>query len=207
MPFLFNNLEVFSALLALLCVWLAAINHIWNWPVAMVSSIGYIVVFYQSQLYSDAFLNIVFLLFQSYGWISWKQQGILSPQPMKKKSVARLLLVMVLLYPFWVNFITYHLPQLPVWVFGNSKAVLPPPKFPWIDAALMLCSLLALIMQSKRWIEHWYLWVAVDIVYVPMYYLSGNTITAILYFIYIGLAVYGYGEWKRISSPPRLADT
>lgn len=200
MDLFFQYIEEFSAVLALLCVWLAAINHVFNWPTAMLSSLGYIVVFYQSQLYSDAFLNVVFLIFQTYGWLTWRNSPQSGPSSMNGKTVIQLILVLGLIYWPWVVFITQYLPHIPQWLFGDSAGILLPPKYPWLDAALMLLSVLALIMQSKRWIEHWYLWILVDLFYVPIYYLSGNTITSALYFLYIGLAIYGYYQWLRIKN-------
>ena len=47
-------------------------------------------------------------------------------------------------------------------------------------------------MQGKRWIQHWYVWVLVDVVYVPMYVLNRNFITAVLYlvaFAFLGLLI------------------
>lgn len=194
----FFYLEVISALLALLCVWLAAIHHVLNWPVAMASSLGYIIVFFNTQLYSEAFLNVFFLGFQSFGWWTWKNQLDTKPSSVNGIIFFKLLFLMMLIYYPWVEFIIHGLPQLPIGLFGNSHSALPPPKFPYLDAALMMLSILALIMQSKRWIEHWYVWILVDLFYVPMYWMSGNTITALLYGIYIGLAVYGIRQWKML---------
>jgi nicotinamide mononucleotide transporter len=198
LDFFIEYIELFSAILALGCVWLAAINNVANWPIAMLSSLGYILVFYRSQLYSDAFLNIIFLVFQCYGWFMWSNTNQRSPGNMDKRTVTLLMLLFGLIYWPWVVFITQYLPSLPQWINGESAGKLPPPQYPWMDAALMLISVLALIMQSKRWIEHWYLWIFVDLFYVPIYYLSGNKITAALYLLYIGLAIFGYLQWLKI---------
>ncbi len=173
----------------------------------MISSLGYIVVFYQSQLYSDSFLNIIFLVFQSYGWLTWRKSVHSIPISMERKTVARMVLVLGLIYWPWVVFITQYLIHIPQWLFGDSAAILLPPKYPWLDAALMLMSVLALIMQSKRWIEHWYLWILVDLFYVPIYYLSGNTVTSALYFLYIGLAIFGYFQWLKLKNQHHPAYT
>ncbi|NBX63567.1 MAG: hypothetical protein EBT66_01195 [Bacteroidetes bacterium] len=71
----FTNTELVAAILSFWCVWLAAKNSILNWPVAMAGSVLYVVVFYQSALYSDAFLNVIFLGFQAFGWYKWSRSG------------------------------------------------------------------------------------------------------------------------------------
>jgi nicotinamide mononucleotide transporter len=65
-----------------------------------------------------------------------------------------------------------------------------------VDAALLMLSLSALYMQAKRWIQNWWVWILVDVVYIPLYIANDNWITAILYLIYIPLAWKGYKMWR-----------
>jgi nicotinamide mononucleotide transporter len=61
---------------------------------------------------------------------------------------------------------------------------------------LLFLSLSALYMQAKKWIQNWILWIIVDLIYVPVYWLNHNYITAILYLIYIPLALKGLQMWR-----------
>jgi nicotinamide mononucleotide transporter len=61
---------------------------------------------------------------------------------------------------------------------------------------LLFLSLSALYMQAKKWIQNWILWIIVDLIYVPVYWLNHNYITAILYLIYIPLAFKGLQMWR-----------
>ena len=72
----------------------------------------------------------------------------------------------------------------------------PDASFIWVDAALTLLSISALFWQSRRFIQNWYLWVLVDVVYVPMYYANGQTVTAVLYALFLILCLNGYRSWK-----------
>ena len=74
------------------------------------------------------------------------------------------------------------------------------------DAMLLFLSLSALYMQAKKWIQNWILWIVVDLIYVPVYWLNHNYITAFLYLIYIPIAVKGYQMWKNESKQFSLVE-
>lgn len=182
-------LEIIAALLTIWCVLLAAKNKILNWPVSMISSIFYFVIFFENRFFSDAYLQIAFLLFQSYGWWYWSN---LNPSKKEKEisnihkpQALKLLIVSSLLYLIWL-FI--------------YKKINPTARIPEIDALTTIMSLTALYMQVKHWIENWIVWIIVDLIYIPMYIYGKQYITAILYLLLIAIAVKGYFDWKRISS-------
>jgi nicotinamide mononucleotide transporter len=176
-------LEWLAAALSLWCVWLAAKNRILNWPVAMVASCLYAYVFYHAGLVSDAVLQGVFLGFQAYGWVQWASPGK-GPLPISigpGRTLILTLLVAAVVYPIWVQGVSHLKPDA---------------SFIWVDAALTLLSISALFWQSRRFIQNWYLWVLVDVIYVPMYYANGQTVTAVLYALFLVLCLNGYRSWK-----------
>ena len=66
---------------------------------------------------------------------------------------------------------------------------------PTWDAGTTSFSLVAQWMTTRKWIENWKLWIAVDVVYVGMYLSQGLYPTAALYVTFLVLAVLGYREW------------
>jgi nicotinamide mononucleotide transporter len=68
-----GTLEWFGVFTGILCVWLAAKNNIWNWPIAIVSVAIYIFIFFESKLYADMGLQFYFLVLNIYGWIYWSR--------------------------------------------------------------------------------------------------------------------------------------
>lgn len=198
------NLELVAALLSLWCVWLAAKNNILNWPVAMLGSIGYIFVFTSVKLYSDAMLNTIFLAFQAYGWYAWNKENkskvngsetALSVSVLKPKLGVGLFAIALIIYYPWIIFISQWLPNQH-WILLGYSVQFHAPMMPYLDAAMMFVSLIALYLQSKRILFHWYLWILVDLVYVPIYIKSETYYTAILYAIYIPMAIAGLKLWK-----------
>ena len=167
--------EWIAAILSFWCVVLAAKNSIWNWPVALIGSMIYAFVFLESALYSDALLNVIFVIFQIYGWMSWRKNSVvgepLRPTFGQRKSILKVLVIALFIYPFWVYVISSGLFEktLAAVLSGDYFLVTPgvgkhtqmpiiaPPRFIYIDAMLLFLSLSALYMQAKKWIQNWIL--------------------------------------------------
>jgi len=178
--------ESVGAILTVGCVYLATQNKITNWPISILASMVYFYVFYQNHFFSDAYLQIVFVLFQLYGWWFWSH---LNPtkklqyiHKIDRKSIIILAIISVLLYGIWLHF---------------YKLINPTARIPEVDSLTTIISLAALFMQAKRWIENWVIWVLVDIMYVPMYIYGEQYITAYLYGFLAIMAIYGMKEWQK----------
>ena len=68
---------------------------------------------------------------------------------------------------------------------------------PWLDALLTTTSLVAQWMMTRKILENWILWIAVDVVYVPMFWSQRLYATSLLYAAFLVLAVMGYTQWRR----------
>ncbi len=71
------------------------------------------------------------------------------------------------------------------------------PWVPWTDAALTAASLVAQWMMTRKLVENWLVWIAVDVVYVPLLAYKGLYAFAALYAVFLALAVKGYVDWRR----------
>jgi len=178
--------ESVGAMLTVWCVYLATQNKIINWPTSILASIIYFYIFYQNHFFSDAYLQIVFVLFQIYGWWFWSR---LNPSKYQKKirkidikSKLFLTIITCILFAIWQHY---------------YKILNPTARIPEIDAFTTIISLTALYMQAKRWIENWVIWIIANIIYVPMYMVGKQYITACLYSFLILMAFYGYREWNK----------
>ncbi len=178
--------ESVAAILTIWCVYLAAQNKITNWPISILASIVYFYVFYQNHFFSDAYLQLVFVIFQLYGWWFWSKlnpsKQLQKISKINRKSTLLLAVISLLLYGIWLYF---------------YKIINPTARIPEIDALTTIISLTALYMQAKRWIENWVIWIIVDIMYVPMYIFGEQYITACLYIFLIIMAIYGFKEWQK----------
>ena len=67
---------------------------------------------------------------------------------------------------------------------------------PFWDAMTTAGSIVAMWMLSRKYVEQWLVWLAVDLVTVGLYLYKGIPLTAGLYAFYSALAVAGYLRWK-----------
>jgi nicotinamide mononucleotide transporter len=46
-------------------------------------------------------------------------------------------------------------------------------------------------------VESWWIWIAVDLIYVPLYVYKGLRLTAVLYFVFMVLCIIGLRAWNK----------
>jgi|SRR5665213_350925 len=177
-------LEIMGVITGLLCVGLAALNNIWNWPIAIISVGIYIFIFFDSHLYADMGLQVYFMAMNIYGWYYWSQK----PDSEDKTPVMRITQQEIL----------YSLIAVVVFtIFFGSVLKYTPASYPFVDSFCAACSLVAQVFLARKVLENWLIWIFVDIIYVGVYIFKGLDLTAIMYGVYVGLALWGYMDWKR----------
>jgi nicotinamide mononucleotide transporter len=68
---------------------------------------------------------------------------------------------------------------------------------PYVDSSLTVGSLLAQWMMTRKYVENWAIWVALDVAYVIVFLNRDLKLTAFLYVVYGILAWRGLVEWRR----------
>ncbi len=178
-----NPLEIAGVATGILAVWLTTREHILCWPLGIVSVSLFILVFYDARLYGAMGLQVVYVLLASYGWHAWLRGG----PGHERLRVSR---VPGVAWPFLAGTALAGAGLLGGWLAFRTDAALP-----WTDATTTSASLVAQFMQTRKWIENWLVWLVVDVVYVAMYLSQGLAMTALLYAVYLGLAVLGWRQW------------
>jgi nicotinamide mononucleotide transporter len=69
--------------------------------------------------------------------------------------------------------------------------------FPYLDSFCTACSLVAQVFLARKVIENWLIWIFVDVIYVGVYIYKDLHLTAVMYAIYVGIALMGYVDWRR----------
>jgi nicotinamide mononucleotide transporter len=184
-------LEITGVITGLLCVYLAALNNIWNWPVAIVSVGIYIFIFFHKQLYSDMGLQVYFMITNFYGWYFWSRKPAIAVRTPVVLITARQILYSAAIIAIVTPSLGY------MWIRLAPMLHYDPVSYPYIDGFCTACSLVAQVFLARKVLENWLIWIFVDIIYVGIYILKGLDLTAIMYAIYIGIALFGYIDWKK----------
>ena len=180
-------LELISFLLAVTTVVLNIRQKHWAWLFSIASSGTYAVVFFDARLYGDMGLQFVFIAASVWGWYTWLHGAAGDNAPL---AVTRLnpgsrawvlvawLAGFVLLSTFLDNFTDTDVPHA--------------------DAFLTAGSLLGQLLLARKKLENWHIWIAVDILYVGLYVYKGLMLTAVLYGVFVLLAIAGLRTWAAL---------
>lgn len=179
-----HKLELTSAVTAALGIWLTTKRRLICWPITLISIFLYMLVFYRAKLYSDALLQVFFVAFTVYGWWHWwrgaRQDGEVRVAPLAFRNL----------------FLALAIGVAGSFILG-SLAVRIHAALPHLDATLMSYSLVASWWQARKHIANWWLWIVVDLIYIGEYLYKDLIVTAILYAVFVGLAVLGLRDWRR----------
>ena len=184
-------LEIIGVITGLLCVYLAALNNIWNWPTAIISVGIYIFIFLDARLYADMGLQVYFLAMNIYGWYFWSKKQATE----LKTPVALITLRQAIISVLIVAVVT---PSLGFLLIKLSPILhYKPASFPYLDSFCTACSLVGQVFLARKVLENWLIWIFVDIIYVGVYLFKGLDLTAVMYAIYVGIALLGYIDWRK----------
>lgn len=193
-------------------------RKVWAWPVGIIGNALLFTVFMgvwfanpqEQSLFGQAARQIFFILTSLYGWWAWQRSRRTRPKDAPaitprwataRERTAYLVGAVVLVV-------------LAQWVFAQVGAGFPAPRwYYWTDAWIFVGSMLATYAMARGWVDFWLVWIAVDIVGVPLLWHSGFYPSAVLFMVYGAFVIWGFFVWKRaarVEAPtgggPSLAD-
>lgn len=179
-------IEIIGVITGFICVWLAARNNIWNFPVTILSVLLYMFIFYEAKLYADMGLQGYFLAMAIYGWYYWINRSDDGDKikPVRRLTSKVLVIGLLVIAAFTILFGTF--------LNRNTDAF-----FPYLDSLCAGGSLFGSFLLSRRILENWLVWIFVDVVYLFLYISKELFLTTLLYGAYIVVAIIGYREWKK----------
>ncbi|MFB7559505.1 nicotinamide riboside transporter PnuC [Streptomyces brevispora] len=169
-----------------LCVRLVARQHLANWPIGIANNLFFILLFAQSGLYADAGLQIVFIALAAYGWWTWTHGGGPGADGLPVRSTTRA--EWALLFAAGV----VGTLALTVLLDRATDSTVP-----FWDALTTALSLAATYGQCRKLVESWWLWIAADVVYIPLYAYKELYLTSLLYAGFLMLCLIGLRNWRR----------
>jgi nicotinamide mononucleotide transporter len=172
------------------------------WPVGIVGNILLFTVFLGGvfdtpndlNLYGQAGRQIFFLAVSVYGFVRWYQfkhsqgEGAVGVRPRWAGMSGRIQLLVgavVLTTVFY-----FILRALGSWG-------------PLADAWILTGSILATYGMARGWVEFWLVWIAVDLVGVPLLLNAQLYPSALMYIVYGAICVVGFVSWLRIERRER----
>lgn len=176
--------EVFGFITGGLTVWLTVKENIWNWPIGIANNVFFIILFFQSHLFADMALQVVYIVLSVLGWYWWlrggKNQSALTVSHVDMKTLLVLIGVGIIATAGMTRYLSTIQDSAPFW-----------------DALTTVMSLIAQYLLTKKYIENWYVWLSADVIYVALYAYKSLYLTSVLYAIFFAMCIAGLYEWKR----------
>jgi len=147
------------------------------------------VIFWRAGLYADSLLQLVYVAISLYGIWRWRSGAAAGAVRPVGRTPAREWLALA------------ALGTLACIGLGLFLARHTPSTVPWADAFTTVLSLCAQWLMSRRFLENWLLWIAADLVYIPLYLYKDLALTAGLYAVFLALCVQGLLGWRRERAP------
>lgn len=178
-------LEIAANAVNALAIVLAGRNSVHTWWTGIVGSVLFGILFFSTQLYADATLQVFFLITSAVGWHAWVRGGA-GAKPLAIARASRRLLIGALLAAVAVTagygWVLHH--------FTNAFA-------PYFDSAVLAFSVVAQLLLMARRLETWWFWLLVNTLSIPLFASRGLTLTAVLYVGFWINAVISLRSWKR----------
>lgn len=186
-------IEITGAVIGLTYLYLEYKANVWLWPVGILMSLFYVIIYVTGKFYADAALQVYYIGANVYGLVQWtisrkRENGSSGweEDELRIRNTPKRLWVPLLFISIGLWLLIY----LFLHAFTDSPVALG-------DAFTTSLSIVAMWMLSRKYLEQWLLWVVVNVVCVALYFWKGLYPTAILYSVYVIVAVLGYLRWKK----------
>lgn len=176
-----NFLEAFAVWTSYLCTWLCVKQTRWNYPVGIVTTFAYSILFWQFGLTALAIFNMYLVFSLAYGYWRWNSDD--NTKPVTYTSAWA-----YFAYAF-LALLIYGLMVIIHAILGQEVGV--------IDIWLAVASGVAQFLLDNKKIENWAIWIGVNIFSIWLYFDTGLYIVAFQYVFFLMNAFYGYYSWKK----------
>ncbi|GAA4189346.1 nicotinamide mononucleotide transporter family protein [Microbispora amethystogenes] len=177
---------------ALGTVWLAIKKTIWTWPVQLLGSVLLFVASVGAHITGNALKQALFGVLAVYGWVKWSrgtrggaELPIRSARPGERAALLGLLVAGTVAVALTFTFLNSR-----GWNISWS---------PWPDAYIFVGSAAATWAQGRALVDFWIIWVAVDLVGVPLAFSSGLVVSGVVYGLFFLMVMIGFRDWLRQS--------
>lgn len=157
----------------------------------LINSVLYAIIAFEAAYYGETMLNLIYYVpMQFVGFYVWSRHMNQESHEVEKrhmKNTGRLILLLCMiagtvLYGYLLKFL------------GDAM--------PFVDAFTTVSSVIAMIISVRMFAEQWWVWVAIDVFSVYMWYMdfskgSDNIATLLMWVVYLGNAVIMLVKWEK----------
>lgn len=180
-----SPVEILAVALGIANIVLLVRRSIWNYPFGIATVLLQGWLFVEGKLYSDALLQLFFVVLNVYGWLNWSRA---------RTNDAGVPVRWMGALPFMASAIIAGMATL---AWGTLMHRHTDAAYPYWDGSVAMMSVLAQALLARRFVDNWIWWIIVDLAAVPLYWAKGLHLIAALYVLNLALSVAGLIEWRR----------
>lgn len=201
-------IEAIGTVFGLLCIWFASKEKIINYLFGLINVTLFAAIFFQIQLYASLLLQVFFFAANLYGWYAWSRQNEANEAALKIRwlprskafTLAAVCLVAIALMTFFIDPVFAVLTHIAVGIMQSLGVVvempqLQPDAFPLWDSAMLILSIAAMVLMTRKYVENWLLWVVIDVISVVIYAIQGVYAMSLEYILLTAIAGMGSLAW------------
>lgn len=181
------TLQIIGVALGLLYLYFEYKANIWLWVIGLIMPIVHGTLYFRQGLYADFSMELYYILAGIYGLIAWRRGDKKSKSELKISYTPRVAWVAIVGVYVLLHATIYML----LVTFTDSNV-------PFWDSLTTSLSVVAYWLLSRKYVEQWLVWLAVDVITVGLYIYKDIPLTAGLYALYSALAIAGYMRWRRV---------
>lgn len=181
--------ELAAVVFAIAYLLLAVRENVWCWFFAFVSTAIYTVLFWDVSLLMDSALNVYYMAMAIFGWYQWTRGGVGrgdEPHTLAIRSLSGQQHGLIIISIILLTGVSGYL------LGEHSNAA-----WPYVDSFTTWASVITTYLVTRKYLQNWLYWIVIDAVAVPLYIERGLNLTALLFAIYIIIAVLGYFNWQK----------
>ena len=188
-------LDIVTTVLGLAYILLEYRASVWMWLAGFLMQALGIVLYYQKGLYADCGMEFYYLTMTVYGYWKWIH-GTASKEALPITHFPRRLILpwMLIIGAVWA--VIYWL----LVTFTNSNV-------PLADSFTTALSIVGIWALAHKYLEQWFIWIAVDIVTCILYFYKDIPFKASLYGLYVVIAIAGYFKWRQLMKEQQAEST
>lgn len=198
-----HPLDTLGTILGFIYLILEFRTSVWMWVVGCIMPAIYVVVLYKAGIYADCGMEVYYLTMTVYGFWRWigkpaatgqagntlttdngttsnRSAAAITHMP-RRVAIAWTLLALTLWLAIYLLLVNFTDSRVPV-----------------ADAFTTALSLIGIWALARKYLEQWFVWIAVDIVTSVLYFYKDIPFKASLYALYVVIAIFGYRKWRRM---------
>ena len=193
-------LDILGTITGLVYIYQEYKANIYLWLTGIIMPVIYIFVYLDAHLYADFGMQVYYVLAAVYGFLTWQWNKFMKKGdgsrhteelPITHMPPRAVIPAVAVFLVMWVGIYCILI------LFTNSTV-------PVLDSFGNALSIIGLWALARKYVEQWLIWIVADIELSALYVYKDIPFTAMLYALYVVIAVAGYRKWIQIMTKEKL---